>query len=129
LGWADLTALFYGQRKEDGTESSSAVSSSDIQINIPTNNTVTTSTSSIVTPVNNGSTKYFSPRKHIIQVSTQQMCVLMLFNNRDKLSYEEIANESDITTKDLTRALQSLAMGKPSQRILLKNPRTKEMGM
>lgn len=31
-----------------------------------------------------------SPRKHIIQVSTYQMCVLMLFNNRDKLTYEVV---------------------------------------
>ena len=28
------------------------------------------------------------PRKHIIQVSTYQMCILMLFNSRDKLTYE-----------------------------------------
>lgn len=27
-------------------------------------------------------------RKHIIQVSTFQMCVLLLFNNRDRLTYE-----------------------------------------
>jgi len=28
------------------------------------------------------------PRKHTIQVSTYQMCILMLFNSRDKLTYE-----------------------------------------
>jgi cullin 3 len=51
----------------------------------------------------------------------------MLFNTRDKFTYEEIANETDIPQKDLTRALQSLALGKATQRILLKNPKTKEM--
>ena len=67
------------------------------------------------------------PRKHIIQVSTYQMCILMLFNSRDKLTYEEIQSETDIPERDLVRALQSLAMGKPTQRILVKNPRTKEI--
>ena len=61
------------------------------------------------------------------QVSTYQMCILMLFNSRDKLTYEEIQSETDIPERDLVRALQSLAMGKPTQRILVKNPRTKEI--
>ncbi|KAK8758914.1 hypothetical protein V5799_003453 [Amblyomma americanum] len=55
------------------------------------------------------------------------MCVLMLFNSRDRLLYEEIASETDIPEKDLVRALQSLAMGKPTQRILIKSPKTKEI--
>lgn len=29
-----------------------------------------------------------APRKHIIQVSTFQMCVLLLFNKRERLTYE-----------------------------------------
>lgn len=83
------------------------------------------------------------------------MCVLMLFNDRDKLTYEvkrslvgcqvshgfvwrrliiffffswqEIQSETDIPERDLIRALQSLAMGKATQRILIKNPKTKEI--
>lgn len=55
------------------------------------------------------------------------MCVLMLFNNRDRLTYEEIQNETDIPERDLIRALQSLAMGKATQRVLIKQPRTKEI--
>jgi cullin 3 len=51
----------------------------------------------------------------------------MLFNTRDKFTYEEICNETDIPQKDLTRAIQSLALGKPTQRILLKHPKTKEI--
>ncbi|KAL3255911.1 hypothetical protein MRX96_046646 [Rhipicephalus microplus] len=99
LGWADLNAVFYGPRKEENEASSSSVG------NLPAG----------------------APRKHVIQVSTYQMCVLMLFNSRDRLLYEEIASETDIPEKDLVRALQSLAMGKPSQRILIKSPKTKEI--
>lgn len=55
------------------------------------------------------------------------MCVLMLFNNRDRLMYEEVASETDIPEKDLVRALQSLAMGKATQRILIKTPKTKDI--
>ncbi|XP_013775043.1 cullin-3-like [Limulus polyphemus] len=40
---------------------------------------------------------------------------------------EEIISETDIPEKDLIRALQSLAMGKATQRILIKNPKTKDI--
>ncbi|KAF7283447.1 cullin 3 [Rhynchophorus ferrugineus] len=102
LGNADLNAVFFGPRKE---ESEGACSSS----------------TSLVSNSTRG------PRKHIIQVSTYQMVVLMLFNNHDKLTYEEILTESDIPERDLIRALQSLAMGKATQRVLIKNPKTKEI--
>jgi len=55
------------------------------------------------------------------------MCILVLFNNRDRLTYEEIQNETDIPEKDLIRALQSLALGKATQRVLLKSPKMKEI--
>jgi len=60
LGSADLNATFYGAKREEGADLSGAAS---------------------------GASKA-GPRKHIMQVSTYQMVVLMLFNNRDKLSYE-----------------------------------------
>ncbi|KAF6215627.1 hypothetical protein GE061_010383 [Apolygus lucorum] len=102
LGSADLNAVFYGMRREEEEAGRDGASSS-----------VPSSTS--------------APRKHIIQVSTYQMCVLMLFNQRDRLTYEELQNETDIPEKDLIRALQSLAMGKASQRVLIKQPKTKEI--
>lgn len=74
-----------------------------------------------------GASSSKGPRKHIIQVSTYQMCVLMLFNNRDKWTYEEIKNETDIPEKDLIRAVQSLAIGKITQRVLQKEPKTKDI--
>lgn len=73
-------------------------------------------------PISTGPT---TTRKHVLQVSTYQMCVLMLFNNRERLTYEEIQQETDIPEKDLIRALQSLSMGKPAQRLLLRNPKNK----
>ena len=41
---------------------------------------------------------------------------------------QEIKNETDIPEKDLMRAIQSLALGKMTQRILTKEPKTKEIG-
>lgn len=106
LGSSDLNAVFYGPRKEDG-EGKDGASSTSL--------------------VSTASQRPTGPRKHIIQVSTYQMCVLMLFNNRERLTYEEIQSETDIPERDLIRALQSLAMGKATQRILIKNPKTKDI--
>ncbi|MPC31871.1 Cullin-3 [Portunus trituberculatus] len=89
-----------------------------------------TPTSAVASPSGSGvmgSGKPSGPKKHIIQVSTYQMVILMLFNTRDKLTYEEIQSETDIPDRDLVRALQSLALGKPAQRVLLKTPKTKEI--
>ncbi|XP_060844607.1 cullin-3-like [Rhopalosiphum padi] len=102
LGSADLNAVFYGSRRPENDLSASVSSS-----------------------VN--SHKPSTERKHIIQVSTYQMCILLMFNTHDKLSFEDIRSETDIPDKDLIRALQSLALGKPSQRILLKTPKCKEI--
>lgn len=66
-------------------------------------------------------------RKHILQVSTYQMVVLMLFSNKEVWTFEEMKQETDIPEKDLIRAIQSLAMAKPTQRILLKEPKAKEI--
>jgi len=67
------------------------------------------------------------PKKHILCVNTYQMCVLLLFNRRDAYTYDEIKEETSIPDRELTRALQPLSIGKASQRILLKNPKTKEI--
>ena len=109
-GSADLNAVFYGPRREETSLDCPSSSSQGFG-----NNSQRSSSGTI------------TARKHIIQVSTYQMCVLMLFNNRERLTYEEIQNETDIPERDLIRALQSLAMGKATQRVLLKYPRTKEI--
>lgn len=68
-----------------------------------------------------------NPKKHILCVNTFQMCVLLLFNRRDRYTYDEIKEETSIPDRELTRALQPLSIGKQSQRILAKTPKTKEI--
>ncbi|XP_036176081.1 cullin-3 isoform X11 [Myotis myotis] len=102
MGSADLNATFYGpvkKKQEDGSE----VGVGGAQVT--------------------GS----NTRKHILQVSTFQMTILMLFNNREKYTFEEIQQETDIPERELVRALQSLACGKPTQRVLTKEPKSKEI--
>jgi len=62
----------------------------------------------------------FKSRKHEINVSTYQMCVLLLFNESDTLSYTQISEATEIPVADLKRALQSLACAK--FKILRKEP-------
>ncbi|VDP02089.1 unnamed protein product [Soboliphyme baturini] len=107
LGSADLHATFYGSRNSLSFVSSTSAADID-DAEQPSSS-----------GINEGSLEKFGyPRKHILCVSTYQMCVLMLFNKRERYSYEEIASETVIPEKDLKRAIQSLAMGKASQRIL-----------
>ena len=115
LGWADLNATFYGIKKDESDSASTdapAASSSAV-----------TSTGPSPRAAKSG-----PARKHILSVSTHQMCVLMLFNSRERMTFEEIMTETDIPEKDLTRAIQSLAMGKPTQRILFRNSKSKDIG-
>ncbi len=104
LGSADLNAIFFGR--------SGKVSELNDELDV--GQSIATSSSS-------------STRKHILQVSTYQMVVLMLFSTKEKWTFEEMKQETDIPDKDLIRTIQSLAMAKPTQRILLKEPKVKEI--
>ena len=42
-------------------------------------------------------------------MSTYQMCILLLFNETERLSYAEIQEATQITPAELKRNLQSLA--------------------
>ncbi|TKY69692.1 Cullin-3A protein [Spatholobus suberectus] len=66
-------------------------------------------------------------QKHELNVSTYQMCVLMLFNNADRLSYKEIEQATEIPASDLKRCLQSLALVK-GRNVLRKEPTSKDVG-
>jgi len=68
----------------------------------------------------------FGSKMHELNVSTYQMCILMLFNDVDKLSYREIADATDIPPADLKRSLQSLACAK-GKNVLRKEPMSKEV--
>ncbi|KNA14415.1 hypothetical protein SOVF_107790 [Spinacia oleracea] len=66
-------------------------------------------------------------QKHELNVSTFQMCVLMLFNNTDRLSYREIEQATEIPAPELKRCLQSLACVK-GKNVLRKEPMSKDIG-
>jgi len=63
LGSADLNAVFYGSRRPDNE----LLTSVSISANSLSSSTV---------------------RKHIIQVSTYQMCILLMFNTHEILTFE-----------------------------------------
>lgn len=109
LGWADLNAYFYGKKEDQATHP-----------NMPTNK--------YLNDPDQPPNTHLAPRKHIINVSTHQMCILMLFNHQDSYTYQELGDKTQIPEKDLYRAIASLALGKPTQRILLKSPKVKEIG-
>ncbi|KAF5180491.1 Cullin-3b [Thalictrum thalictroides] len=66
-------------------------------------------------------------QKHELNVSTYQMCILMLFNNADCLTYKEIEQATEIPASDLKRCLQSLACVK-GKNVLRKEPMGKDIG-
>lgn len=64
----------------------------------------------------------------ILTVSTYQMCILMRFNVRSRFTFEQLLSDTQVPEKDLKRSLQSLAMGKASQRVLCRRGNGKEIG-
>lgn len=79
LGSADLNAIFHGPRREE---------SSCTALDTPSSSNSIGNGNANGSLLSQRSSSCGNTRKHIIQVSTYQMCVLMLFNNRDKLTYE-----------------------------------------
>ncbi|XP_065048598.1 cullin-3B-like [Musa acuminata AAA Group] len=65
-------------------------------------------------------------QKHELNVSTYQMCILMLFNSADQLTYREIEQATEIPAPDLKRCLQSLACVK-GKNVLRKEPMSKDI--
>lgn len=65
-------------------------------------------------------------QKHELNVSTYHMCILMLFNSADRLSYKEIEQATEIPPTDLKRSLQSLACVK-GKNVIRKEPMSKEV--
>ncbi|KAL2552309.1 Cullin-3A [Forsythia ovata] len=71
------------------------------------------------------SAKFGNAQKEL-SVSTYQMCILMLFNNVDCLSYKDIEQATEIPPSDLKRCLQSLACVK-GKNVLRKEPMSKDI--
>jgi cullin 3 len=68
----------------------------------------------------------FGAARHELNVSTYQMCILLLFNAADTLTYAEIAAQTAVPPGDLKRNLQSLACVK-GKNVLRKEPVGKEI--
>ncbi len=75
LGSADLNAIFYGKPAKLTAADSAATADDDCQ---PTSSSMSSQYSASTTQT----------RKHILQVSTYQMVVLMLFSNKEKWTFE-----------------------------------------
>ncbi|KAK9737600.1 Cullin protein neddylation domain [Popillia japonica] len=67
----------------------------------------------------------FASGKKELQVSLFQTIILLLFNNSNMMTYNEIKESSNLEDNELKRTLQSLACGK--SKILLKTPKGKEI--
>jgi cullin-4 len=67
----------------------------------------------------------FGNGKKELQVSLFQALVLLLFNDVEELSYEEIKTATNIEEGEVKRTLQSLACGKA--RVLQKTPKGKDV--
>ncbi|XP_075976707.1 cullin 4 isoform X1 [Anticarsia gemmatalis] len=68
---------------------------------------------------------HFTQGNKELQVSLFQALVLLLFNDGDNLSFEDIKTATNIEEGELRRTLQSLACGKA--RVLTKSPRGREV--
>ncbi|KAK1423076.1 hypothetical protein QVD17_18370 [Tagetes erecta] len=66
-------------------------------------------------------------QRHELTVSTYQTCVLMLFNNSNRLMYKEVERAIGIPSLDLKRCLQSMACVK-GKNVLEKEPMSKDIG-
>jgi len=104
LGCADVKAVFYGS-----TAAAEQLSQQESE---------TPSTSTLVRG---------KEENKILAVSTYQMCILLRFNVRPRFTFQELADDTQIPEKELKRQLQSLAMGKPAQRVLCRKGHGKDI--
>ena len=121
-GTADMNALFFGKKSKSAAAAAAAASAAPVGASGAEDDQPDGSA-----PAPPVITDRSQAKKHILCVNTYQMCILMMFNNATQLSYSEIQAQTLIPERELTRALQPLAIGKPSQRILVKHPKTKEI--
>lgn len=90
LGSADVNAIFYGPKAvEEG-----GLASQQEQDNLPTSSSAADLAKSVFSINSIRLLMFFnndifrSGRRHILSVSTYQMCILIQFNNRTRMSFE-----------------------------------------
>jgi len=67
----------------------------------------------------------FGTKRHELQVSTYQMVILLLFNDRNEISFKDIRDGTGIPIPDLKRNLMALSIAK--YKILDKEPNNKKI--
>lgn len=55
------------------------------------------------------------------------MVILLKFNQRSRYTFAELCNETNIPERELKRSLMAMALGRPGQRLLCKEPKGKEI--
>jgi len=65
------------------------------------------------------------PKKHDLMVSTYQACILLLFNESNKLTFDEIQQQLNLPVEELKR--YALALCAKKYNILIKEPASKEV--
>ncbi|KAL3106907.1 hypothetical protein niasHT_010822 [Heterodera trifolii] len=120
LGSADVKAIFYpagAPSKMNGT-GTDAGNEEDLESQQESEMPGSSSKSSVVRR---------REEQKILTVTTYMMCLLMRFNQHAKMTYKQLLNETQIPDRELKRCLQSLAMGKQTQRILCRKGTGKEI--
>uniref|UniRef100_A0A914HNV9 Cullin family profile domain-containing protein n=1 Tax=Globodera rostochiensis TaxID=31243 RepID=A0A914HNV9_GLORO len=123
LGSADVKAIFYpnGPSKSSGLTSDAGLGSNEEDLESQQESDMPGSSSSKSTVVRR------REEQKILTVTTYMMCLLMRFNQHARMTYEQLLNETQIPDRELKRCLQSLAMGKQSQRILCRKGAGKDI--
>ncbi|KAK4475673.1 hypothetical protein MN116_000941 [Schistosoma mekongi] len=151
MGYAELSAVFYGRPSADANNASQGCSVADSHTHGFLIHGCSTGSSNQIAsqcgqhglisglPGSPGAPKTLDPpnaisassrsnvRKYFLQVSTYQMIILMKFNRRNRYSFIELAGETNIPERELKRSLMALALGRSSQRILCKEPKTRDI--
>ncbi|CAG0903712.1 unnamed protein product, partial [Darwinula stevensoni] len=109
LGSANIYAPFFGPRREDGEAGDGGSSFARLGSRRPSPGSALSSARPDGGSVGTWGGEVGRARHHVIQMSTFQVCILMLFNDRSRISYA------------------SLTLGKATQRILNKSPKTRDI--
>uniref|UniRef100_A0A914I2D5 Cullin family profile domain-containing protein n=1 Tax=Globodera rostochiensis TaxID=31243 RepID=A0A914I2D5_GLORO len=116
LGMADVAAFFY----PTGPTKTNCIVAADQQ---ETGDAMRSSFSSKSAPA----MSWREEQQKLLTVTTYMMCLLVRFNHRAKMTYEQLLKETQVPDRELKRCLQALSMSKQSQRILCRHGTAKDI--